>query len=258
MNKTIEADIVLMQRMADVADKLLANYFRHGIEVEQKSDLSPVTVADREAERTLRQMLAEDRPRDGILGEEFGDRPAMTGRTWVIDPIDGTRSFISGRQLYGTLIALFEDGRPLLGMISAGAAGDRWLGCLNGIPYATYNGEETRVRECESLSLAHAATTAPHLFSASGHAAFGRISRSVADMLFGGDCHNYGLLASGGLDLVMEEGLQPYDWAAHVPIIIGAGGIITDWQGKPLTLASEGQVLAAGDSRVHEEALARI
>lgn len=253
---TIDADIALMQRMADVADDILRGYFRHDLKVETKSDQSPVTVADRAAEKAMREILVADRPRDGIFGEEFGDRESRSGRMWVLDPIDGTRSFIAGRPLYGTLIALFDRGRPVLGLQSAGALGDRWVGSLAGTPRTTMNGKEVRVRPCSSLGEAHAATTAPHLFSASGMAAFGRVTRAAGDMLYGGDCHNYGLLASGGLDLVIEEGLKPYDWGAHVPIVIGAGGQVTDWRGKPLTLESEGRVLASGDANVHAEVLA--
>lgn len=255
---TIEADIILIQRLAAAADKAVAPYFRRNAAVEQKEDFSPVTAADRAAESIMRAMLANDRPGDGIFGEEYGVSRGRTGRIWVIDPIDGTRGFIAGRPLYGTLIALVEDGRPILGLLSAGAAGDRWLGCTVGTPRTVLNGKPVRTRPCLHLEAARAASTHPLLFSPSGHASFQRIGRSVTDMLFGGDCHNYGLLAAGHLDLVMEEGLKPYDWAALVPIIQGAGGLITDWRGKPLTLASEGQVLAAGDPRVHAEALERI
>jgi histidinol phosphatase-like enzyme (inositol monophosphatase family) len=255
---TIEADIILIQRLAAAADRAVAPFFRGNSAVEQKADYSPVTAADRAAEAVIREMLSTDRPGDGIFGEEYGISRGRTGRMWVIDPIDGTRGFIAGRPLYGTLIALVEDGRPILGFLSAGAAGDRWLGCTVGTPRTVLNGRPIRTRSCASLSAARAASTHPLVFSAAGHASFQRVGRSVADMLFGGDCHNYGLLAAGHLDLVMEENLKPYDWAALVPIIEGAGGMITDWRGKPLTLASEGRVLAAGDLRVHAEALERI
>lgn len=255
---TIEADIILIQRLAAAADRAVAPFFRRNAAIEQKADFSPVTAADRAAESVIRQMLGRDRPGDGIYGEEYGISRGRTGRVWVIDPIDGTRGFVAGRPLYGTLIALVEDDRPILGFLSAGAAGDRWLGCTVGTPRTVLNGNPIRTRSCVGLRTARAASTHPLVFSAAGHASFQRIGRSVADMLFGGDCHNYGLLAAGHLDLVMEENLKPYDWAALVPIIEGAGGVITDWRGKPLTLASEGQVLAAGDARVHAEALERI
>ena len=254
----LEADIALVQRLADAARAAIKPHFRAGALVDRKADHSPVTVADREAEAAMRAILARDRPLDGVIGEEFGNRPSGSGRLWVLDPIDGTRAFIAGRPLYGTLIALIEEGRPIIGVIDCGAVGDRWMGVTAGKPRTTLNGRPVTVRSCARLADAHGGTTAPHLFSAAGHASFGRVGRSVGDMIFGGDCHNYGLIASGCLDLVMEEGLNIYDWAAHVPVIEGAGGIITDWQGAPLTLASEGQVLAAGDRRVHQAVLALI
>jgi len=255
---TIEADIILIQRLADAAEEAIAPYFRKGGAIEQKADFSPVTAADRASEIAMRRMLERDRPTDGIFGEEFGVSGGNSGRIWILDPIDGTRGFVAGRPIYGTLIALVEDGRPIIGMIAAGAARDRWLGCTVGTPRTTLNGKAVRARACPGLRSARAATTHPLAFSAPGHASFQRIGRSVADMLFGGDCHNYGLLAAGHLDLVMEEGLKPYDWAAVVPVIQGAGGIITDWAGQALQLNSEGQVLAAGDRKVHAEAMERI
>ncbi|MCG2841785.1 histidinol phosphate phosphatase [Sandaracinobacter sp. RS1-74] len=255
---SIESDIILIQRLANAADEAVAPFFRANTKVEEKADLSPVTAADRAAEAAIRQMLKRDRPTDGIYGEEYGVERGSSGRVWVIDPIDGTRGFVAGRPLYGTLIALIEQDKPILGLLSAGAANDRWLGCTVGRPQTTLNGKSVRVRPCETLRRARAASTHPLAFTAAGHASFQRVGRSVADMLFGGDCHNYGLLAAGHLDLVMEEGLKPYDWAALVPIIQGAGGLITDWHGKPLSLTSEGHVLAAGDHRTHREALERI
>lgn len=255
---TVEADIVLAQRLADLARAAIAPHFRAQTGVERKADLSPVTIADRAAEAVMRRTIERDRPMDGILGEEYGHRPSRTDRTWVLDPIDGTRGFIAGRPIYGTLIALVQGGRPVIGIIDSGAAGDRWVGVTVGGAQTTLNGRVVKVRPCGELRAAHAASTAPHLFSAEGHAAFGRVGRGVGDMLFGGDCHNYGLLAAGCLDLVMEEGLKVYDWAALVPVVEGAGGIITDWRGQPLTPQSEGQVLAAGDRAVHAAAMALI
>ncbi|MGL6043667.1 MAG: inositol monophosphatase family protein [Sandaracinobacteroides sp.] len=255
---TIEADIILIQRLAAAADRAIAPFFRANTLIEQKDDFSPVTAADRAAETIIRDMLATDRSSDGIYGEEFGIQRGQSGRVWVIDPIDGTRGFVAGRPLYGTLIALVEDNRSILGILSAGAAGDRWIGCTIGTPRTVLNGKPVRTRPCAGLAKARAASTHPAAFSAAGHASFQRIGRSVADMLFGGDCHNYGLLAAGHLDLIMEENLKPYDWAALVPILQGAGGVITDWRGLPLTFASEGRVLAAGDPRVHAEAVERI
>ena len=255
---TIEADILLARRLADAAHGAALPYYRNRLDIETKEDFSPVTVADRAAEAAMRTILERDRPRDGIYGEEYGVSAGSSGRLWVLDPIDGTRAFVAGRPLWGTLIALVEEDKPVLGIVHAGAAGDQWIGCLDPVPRTLLNGREVRVRPCAALASARAATTHPLAFSAAGHAAFQRIGRSVTDLLFGGDCHNYGLLAAGQLDLVMEEGLKPYDWAALVPVIKGAGGIITDWRDHELTLLAEGRVLASGDRRVHEQALERI
>ncbi len=255
---TIEADIALIQRLGRAAADAIRPFFRAGGAIEQKDDLSPVTAADRAAEEAIRRLLARDRPTDGVLGEEYGLVPGSSGRLWVVDPIDGTRAFVAGRPLWGTLVGLIEGGRPILGLIASGAAGDQWLGCTVGTPRTLLNGRPVRVRACESLAQARAATTHPAAFSPAGHAAFQRVGQGVADMLFGGDCHNYGLLAAGHLDLVMEEGLKPWDWAALVPVVEGAGGAVTDWAGRPLTLRSEGQVLAAGDRRVLDAVLARV
>lgn len=255
---TVGADIVLAQRLADLARAAIAPYFRAAPDVERKADLSPVTIADRAAEAVMRRAIERDRPMDGIVGEEFGHRPSQTDRTWVLDPIDGTRGFIAGRPIYGTLIALVQGGRPIIGIIDSGAAGERWVGVTLGGRQTTLNGRVVHVRPCGAMRAAHAASTAPHLFSAEGHGAFGRVGRAVGDMLFGGDCHNYGLLAAGCLDLVMEEGLKVHDWAALVPVVEGAGGIITDWRGQPLTPRSDGRVLAAGDPALHAAAMALI
>ena len=255
---TIEADILLARRLAEAAQDAALPHFRSRLTVETKADCSPVTVADRAAEAAMRRILEADRPQDGIYGEEYGLSGGSSGRLWVLDPIDGTRAFVTGRPLWGTLIALIEEGRPVLGLVHAGAAGDQWLGCLAGTAHTLFNGRPVQVRPCATLAMARAATTHPLAFSAAGHSAFQRVGRSVLDILFGGDCHNYGLLAAGHLDLVMEEGLKPYDWAALVPVVQGAGGLITDWRGQPLTLASEGRVLAAGDPRIHREVLSRI
>lgn len=255
---SIDSDIVLAQRLADEADRIVMPYFRHQVAVEAKADHSPVTAADRAVEQRLRTILASDRPSDGVIGEEYGAARGSSGRLWVLDPIDGTRGFIAGRPLFGTLIALLEDGYPVLGVISAPAAGDRWLGCTQGRRLALLNGREIQVRPCAGLAAAHAASTHPLLFSAAGHAAFQRVGRRVADMLFGGDCYNYGLVAAGCLDLVIEEGLKLYDWAALVPIIEAAGGCMTDWQGARLRPDSPGAVIACGDPRVHAEVLARL
>jgi histidinol phosphatase-like enzyme (inositol monophosphatase family) len=254
----LSADLALANRLADAAGDVIRQHFRKAFTVERKDDLSPVTVADREAEAAMRAILEVDRPRDGILGEEYGPAREGAGRVWTLDPIDGTRAFVAGRPLFGTLVALLEDGFPMLGIIDQPIIGERWVGLLDDTPGTMFNGRPARVRPCPSLSQAHMATTSPAAFSTAGAAAFARVSAAAADTLLGGDCHNYGLVASGHLDLVVEDSLKPHDWGALVPVVRGAGGRMTDWQGRQLRLGAAGAVVAAGDIRVLEAVLERL
>jgi histidinol phosphatase-like enzyme (inositol monophosphatase family) len=238
-------DIELAGMLADAAGDAIRPFYRARFTIETKPDQSPVTQADRASESAIRALLAKLRPDDGVIGEEYGaDRPDAP-RVWVIDPIDGTRAFLAGRPLFGTLIALLEEGRPILGVIDQPIARDRWLGAA-GRP-TTLNGVTARSRACAALAQAHLATTGPTYFGADDGAAFEHLRRQARDTLWGGDCHNYGLLASGHLDLVVEAGLKLYDYAALVPVVEGAGGRMTDWQGNPLGAESDGRVIAAGD-----------
>ncbi len=249
-------DIALIQHLADAAGAVIRPHFRRQIAVETKSDASPVTQADEAAETAIRQLLAEHRPHDGVIGEEHASTNAGAARLWVIDPIDGTRAFISGRPLFGTLIALLEDGVPVLGIIDQCIIGDRWLG-VAGEP-TLFNGEPTRTRACASLAEARIGTTSPHAFEPADLTAFARVQQVALDVLYGGDCHNYGLVASGHLDAVVEASLKLHDWAALVPIIEGAGGAITDWEGHPLTQTSNGQVIATGDKTLVAQIAAQL
>jgi histidinol phosphatase-like enzyme (inositol monophosphatase family) len=256
------ADIQLAQRLADAAGAAIRPYFRVEHGVEWKEDHSPVTRADREAEAAMRKLLDAEAPGDGVIGEEYGEKAGVTGRTWVLDPIDGTRSFTVGRAIFGTLIALVEDGWPLLGIIDQPVQRERWLG-VAGRP-TTFNGKPVRTRPCAQLEGAVLATTSPHLFAqgdvphymalvaaaSGGHVRQGPV--------YGGDCYNYGLLASGHLDIVAESGLQLYDFAALVPVVEGAGGRMCDWNGDPLTAASAGHVLAIGDPARTDDVLEAI
>ena len=251
------ATIVLAERLADAAGSVIRTFFRTRCEVETKGDLSPVTAADRAVEAAVRAIIEAERPDDGIVGEEHGNVRTDARYIWVIDPIDGTRAFIAGRPLFGTLIALLDEGRPVLGVIDQPIIGDRWVGAEN--RPTLFNGEPAHTRNCPELRQAHLATTSPHLFRQDDDfSRFESLRASVRDTLYGGDCHNYGLLASGHLDLVVESGLQLYDFAALVPIVTGAGGAMTDWQGRPLDFDSKGQVIAAGDPALIEQALARL
>ncbi|MGH6744864.1 MULTISPECIES: histidinol-phosphatase [unclassified Novosphingobium] len=243
----LDNDIALALRLADAAGDAIRPHFRSGVGVERKGDASPVTVADRAAEEAMRRILKAEVPRDGIIGEEFGSEEGTSGRTWVLDPIDGTVSFIAGRPIFGTLIALLVDGWPVLGVIDQPILGERWVGA-SGFP-TTFNGKEVRTRPCRELSDAMLATTGPHYFDDHQGEHFMTLAAKTDHkrMVMGGDCYNYGLLASGHLDVVCEAGLKLHDWAALVPVVEGAGGTMCDWNGEPLHAQSDGHVLAIGD-----------
>ena len=247
-------DLILAGALADAAGAAIRPFFRRPFRIEHKSDASPVTEVDRAAEAAIRTILQAERPDDGVVGEEYGaDRPDAA-RVWVIDPIDGTRAFLAGRPLFGTLIALLEEGRPVLGIIDQPIARDRWAGA-GGHP-TTLNGVAATTRGCARLADAHLATTGPTYFGPEEGAAFERLREQAGDTLWGGDCHNYGLLSSGHLDLVVEAGLKLHDFAALVPVVEGAGGRMTDWVGRPLDARSDGRVIAAGDPALVERVVA--
>lgn len=246
-----QADIDLANRLADAAGVAIRPYFRaeHGLEA--KSDASPVTLADKEAEAVMRRLIIAERPMDAIVGEEEAERPGTSGRTWVLDPIDGTRSFIAGRPIFGTLIALLDKGWPVLGVIDQPIINERWVGVTG--RDTLFNGQPAHARTCRELSQALLATTSPALFEDDQLHAFEHVDSQVMSTVLGGDCYNYGLVASGHLDLVIEAGLKLHDFAALVPVVEGAGGRMCDWQGDPLHAGSNGEVIAAGDPARIEE-----
>ena len=245
----------LAHRLADAAGEIQRRYFRSPVSVETKADASPVTIADRESEAVMRELIASAYPGHGILGEEHGRDRIDAEFVWVLDPIDGTKSFITGRPLFGTLIALAHGGLPVVGMIDQSILRERWVGVAGA--GSAHNGRPIRVRPCPRLADAVLFATSPTMFKAGAeNDAFDRVQKAVRLPMYGGDCYAYGLLAMGFADLVVEASLQPYDFMALAPVIAGAGGLLTDWQGNSLELGSSGQVVAAGDQRVHAEALA--
>ena len=240
-------------RLADAAGAVVRKYYRAALAVESKADASPVTIADREAEQTLREMIRAVYPRHGIEGEEFPGERLDAEFVWRLDPIDGTKSFVIGRPLFGTLIALTRAGRPVLGVIDQCILEERWVGVAG--RGSTWNGRPIRVRACPTLAEAILSLTSPQMFSAAERAAVARLESAVRFPVYGGDCYAYGLLAMGSVDLIVEADLDVHDFMALVPVIEGAGGLVTDWQGAALTPASDGRIVAAGDPRVHESAL---
>ena len=249
----------LAEEMADAAGAAIRPYFRQPLAVESKADSSPVTVADRAAEQAIRAIIGSRRPQDGVVGEEFGSAGAEAEYVWVLDPIDGTKAFISGLPTFGTLIALLHEGRPVLGVIDQPVSGERWVGVTGeGADLRSAAGEAARpirTRACESLGEASLFCTAREQFVGADGEAYTRLLERVGMSRYGLDCYAYAMLATGFVDLTVEAMLEPYDYLALAPVIEAAGGVMTDWAGAPLGLHSDGRVLAAGDARRHAEAL---
>ena len=252
----LDAFLTLALRLADAAGAEIRPYFRRPLVVDDKPDLTPVTVADRAAEAAMRELIEAHFPEHGIVGEEYGRVRKDAEFVWVLDPIDGTKSFISGVPLFGTLIALTHRQRPILGIIDQPIWRERWVGAT-GRP-TTLNGAPIGCRPCSGLAAATLFATTPDMFKGDDATPFARVSAAVKLTRFGADCYAYGLLAAGFVDLVLEASLKPYDFCAMVPIVEGAGGTATDWRGAALDLASDGHILVAGDRRAHLAALALI
>lgn len=240
--------------LADAARAVVTRYFRTSYDVLSKQDDSPVTIADREAEAAVRALIEARYPAHGIFGEEYGIVRPDARYVWVLDPIDGTRAFIAGMPVFGTLIALADRGVPVLGVLDQPILKERWLGALG--RGTTFNGKPTRTRDCGGLDRASLYTTGPDLFNTDARRqAYYRLHGEVSQPRFGGDCYATGLIASGCVDLHVECGLQPYDYMALVPIIQAAGGIATTWAGHPLTLTSGDTFLGAASGSVHAPAV---
>ena len=237
--------IVLGERLARAAGVVIARHYRTRIDVETKPDDSPVTIADRDAETAIRTILASERPNDGIIGEEFGAERTDAEFVWVLDPIDGTRAFITGRPTFGTLIACTHGGRPIFGMIYQPITQDLWVGA-QGHP-TRHNGEVAKTRPCPALSSAWLSTTTPDVMTGTLAAGYSALRDAARETYYGGDCFAYGLLASGFVDVVVDTTMQLYDYAALVPVVEGAGGVVTDWSGQTLTGTTDVDVLAVGD-----------
>ncbi len=238
-------DIAIAIAIADAAGAAIRPFFRAPYEIDTKADASPVTEADKAAELAMRAIIEKRLPGDGIIGEEYGAFQPDASRQWVLDPIDGTRSFIAGRPIFGTLIALMEEGWPMIGIIDQPISGERWIGAV-GLP-TTLNGKPVTTRRCRDLDQAILATTGPQYFAGHKGEHFSILAGQCRDTVWGGDCYNYALLASGHIDIVVEAGLKLHDIAALVPVVEGAGGRMCDWSGEPLTDASDGDVIAIGD-----------
>ena len=249
-------------RLATVAGEVIMPFFRSALPASDKSKggvFDPVTEADRAAEAAMRRMILDTFPAHGIIGEEFGAHQPDAEYVWVLDPIDGTKSFIAGFPLWGTLVALQHRGEPVYGMMHQPFTRERFFGDRARATWSGLNSHGTQIdhhlttRACEGLGTATLLTTSPLLMSGEERERYGAVERAVRLPRFGGDCYSYCMLAAGHVDLVVEAGLQPYDIAPLIPIILGAGGVVTTWDGGDAALG--GRIVAAGDARTHEAAL---
>lgn len=237
----------MAEAAADAAGAIIRPHFRAPLAVEAKGDASPVTIADRDAEHALRDLILARFPDHGVMGEEHGTVNADAEYLWVLDPIDGTRAFVTGRPVFGTLIGVLRRGVPVLGVIDQPVTGERWIGLA---------GERTRFRgpfggqvggrRCAGLSDAELSCTSPDIFTPEAAPRFARLKAASKRVTWGGDCYAYGLLALGLVDVVVDDTMKPWDWAALVPVVEGAGGRVTDWSGRALELGAAGDVLAVG------------
>ncbi|ABD86350.1 histidinol-phosphatase [Rhodopseudomonas palustris] len=245
-------------RLATSSGETILPMFRTSLAIDNKStpghEFDPVTEADRAAEAVMRRLIKDSFPQHGIVGEEFGIENEGAEYVWVLDPIDGTKSFIAGFPIWGTLIALLHRGTPVYGMMHQPFIGERFSGDSQSATYRGPSGErKLAVRRCALLQDATTYTTSPLLMNADDRAAYARIENQVRLSRYGGDCYSYCMLAAGNLDLVIETELKPYDVAALIPIVTGAGGVITTWEGGPAQHG--GRIIAAGDPRIHQAAM---
>ena len=246
-----------VDQLATSAGDAILPFFRTSLSVENKSrgeGFDPVTAADRSAEAAMRALIRKNFPDHGIVGEEYGPERTDAEYVWVLDPIDGTKSFICGMPAWGTLIALTRAGEPVYGMMHQPFTRESFTGDGRAARYRGPAGERAlRARRCASLSDAILMTTSPLLMDAAERTAFGWVEQAVQLSRYGGDCYAYCMLAAGHVDLVIECGLKPHDVIPLIPIIAGAGGIMTDWDGGPAK--NGGRIVAAGDKRTHEAAM---
>jgi len=253
-NRTELEDLrAFSEHLAEASRGLLREAALGAVGGDAKQDGSPVTAVDRAVEDRLREMIAEAYPEHGIVGEERGASFPERELVWALDPIDGTLPFLAGIPVYGTLIALLRGKAPLVGVIDIPATGERWIGC-EGLP-TTRNGAAVSVRPCADLSGALLSTSNPDYYGEADAPALERLKAATRWTVYGGSCMAYAQIASGRIDVGIDVAFDPFDYLALVPVIEGAGGVISDWAGVPLTLDSGDRLIAAGDARIHDQAL---
>lgn len=257
MKDLIDQQLIdFIDQLADCSGETIRPYFRGDHNKVEKEDGTPVTEADTKAEQVLRDKIRSVCQESGIIGEEQGeDNVGNHDAVWYLDPIDGTVSFTAGRPIFTTLIAFTYKGEPLVGCIDQPINGERWLGYKE---MTTFNGEPMVTSDCQTIEAAKICTTGPNYFTDEQNKAFLAVSRQAAHTIYGGDAYNYGLLASGHVDAIIEAGLKLHDMMALIPVIQGAGGVVTCWRGGDPTVCEEGSIIAAATPELHQEIIGQL
>ncbi len=239
--------------LANESEKIIMSHFRKKISIENKSDESPVTIADKNSELKIRELILKHYPDHGIIAEEFENTNNDSEYTWVIDPIDGTRSFISGHKDFGTLIALLKNKKPVLGIINCPAHKERWF--ASGDETTTMNGNNVKTNQKHLISECYAYSSGLYFDDPNFKKSFNNIINIVQNYRLGGDCYSYGMLASGLIDIVIEDTLKVWDYMALIPVIKNAGGVVTDRLGNEIDIKSDGSIIASCSDKIHTQVL---
>ena len=237
--------------LADSASHTSMKYFRKKLEVDNKDDESPVTIADKETEKIIRDEIRKNFPNHGILGEEYENENLESEFIWVIDPIDGTRSYIAGHKDFGNLISLLHNNQPIIGIINCPAHNERWLGIKN--VKTTCNGKSVLTSGIKKIENAYLFTSGVYFYEPFFRKGFETLKEKTKYFRLGGDCYMYGMLSSGLIDIVIEDTLKAHDYMALINVVEGAGGKISDKYGKPITLQSDGSLIASSSPQLHNE-----
>jgi inositol-phosphate phosphatase/L-galactose 1-phosphate phosphatase/histidinol-phosphatase len=237
--------------LADSASQTSMKYFRKKLEVDNKDDESPVTIADKETEKIIRDEIRKNFPNHGILGEEYENENLESEFIWVIDPIDGTRSYIAGHKDFGNLISLLHNNQPIIGIINCPAHNERWLGIKD--VKTTCNGKNVLTSGIKKIENAYLFTSGVYFYEPFFRKGFETLKGKTKYFRLGGDCYMYGMLSSGLIDIVIEDTLKAHDYMALINVVEGAGGKISDKYGKPITLQSDGSLIASSSSQLHNE-----
>lgn len=256
MNDSYQGYLNFANRLADEASKTSMHYFRTSLDIDSKIDESPVTIADKNTELKIRSMIKQEYPEHGILGEEFDSINANAEYIWVIDPIDGTRSYIAGHKDFGNLISLTHNKKPIIGIINCPAHKERWVGVKN--QNSTLNKKPVKTSKIKNIENAYLFTSGLYFDEPHLRRAVDKIQKKVNYFRYGGDCYMYGMVASGLIDIVIEDTLKTHDYMALVNVIEGAGGKITDKFGEEITTDSQGSVIASANENLHSEIISLI